>query len=170
MNQNFQSGFNNLWPTVIYKTVLDVQEDIITEALCKTVHSSIDKIALEHFDIYLKKTIGVSISDYSGYKLLSWVNRYENTEMEYHTHNGSHLSAVFYPVVEGEGGEIVFYDPRFFAARGYDMNFRKLHSSMTYKPEPGALIIFPSYLYHSVKSSKGFKLSIPVDLFLYNEG
>jgi len=170
MNQNFQSGFNNFWPTTVYKTILDVDQEIITEAMQKRVHPSVEEIALKHFDTYLKKVLDLSLSDYSGYKTISWVNRYENTEMEYHTHNGSHLSAVFYPIVEGEGGDIVFYDPRFFAARGYDMNFRKLHSSISYKPETGALIIFPSYLYHSVKTSKGFKISIPVDLFLYNEG
>jgi hypothetical protein len=159
----------NLWPTTIYKSTFDVDDEIITDALQKKVSPRIKEYSLVHFDKYLIDTIGVSLYDYGGYRTDSWINRYENSDMEYHTHSGSQLSAVFYPVVEGEGGEITFYDPRFFAARGYDMNFRKLHSNYVYKPNSGDIIIFPSFLYHSVKVSKGFKISIPVDLFLFND-
>jgi hypothetical protein len=162
-------GMNNLWSTPVYKGKFEVNPDIVLSAMNKEVHHKVHDLAETHFDQYLNETLGIALSDYKDHKLLSWVNRYENTEMEYHTHNGAHLSAVYYPIVEGSGGEIVFYDPRFFAARGYDMNFRRLHGSYELKPEAGDFIIFPSYLYHSVRVSAGFKLSIPVDLFLYSD-
>jgi uncharacterized protein (TIGR02466 family) len=159
----------NLWPTVICKSTFEVEEETIMMATQKEVSNTIHDLARKHFDAYLKDVIGISLYDYKEHRLDSWINRYENTDMEYHTHNGAHLSAVFYPIVEGDGGEITFYDPRFFAARGYDMNFRKLHSNFVIKPSGGDVVIFPSFLYHSVKVSTGFKLSIPVDLFLFND-
>lgn len=164
-----KSDYLNLWPTTIYKSTFELDEEMITSAMLKEVPKAIYDLALKYFDDYLKEVVGLSLYDYKAYRLDSWINRYENTDMEYHTHNGSHLSAVFYLVVEGDGGEITFYDPRFFAARGYDMNFRKLHSNFVLKPNSGDFVIFPSFLYHSVKVSKGFKISIPVDLFLFND-
>ena len=164
-----KSVYLNLWPTTVYKSKFDINDEMISSAMQKEISKTIYELAEKQFDAYLKEVIGLSLYDYKGYKLDSWINRYENTDMEYHTHNGSHLSAVFYLVVEGDGGEITFYDPRFFAARGYDMNFRKLHSNFVLKPSSGDLVIFPSFLYHSVKVSKGFKISIPVDLFLFND-
>ena len=159
----------DLWPTKVQIGSFDVDDEIVLSAMNKQVSDRIRDLARRAFNEYLEETIEISLSDYKSHKLVSWVNRYENTDMEYHTHNGSQLSAVFYPVVEGEGGEITFYDPRFFAARGYDMNFRKLHDKFVLKPVSGMFVIFPSFLYHSVKVSKGFKISIPVDLFLFNE-
>jgi hypothetical protein len=159
----------DLWPTKIQIGSFDVDGEIILSAMNKQVSDKIHELARDAFNDYLEETLEISLSDYKSHKLLSWVNRYENTDMEYHTHNGSQLSAVFYPVVEGEGGEITFYDPRFFAARGYDMNFRKLYDKFVIKPESGMFVVFPSFLYHSVKVSHGFKISIPVDLFLFTE-
>ena len=169
MNKNLLCGFNNLWPTQVYKGKFEVEPEVVLSAMNKEVDRKIHSLAEKHFDNYLIETLGITLSSYKDFKLLSWINRYENTEMEYHTHNGAHLSAVYYPIVEGSGGEITFYDPRFFAARGYDINFRSLHRSYELKPKSGDFVIFPSYLYHSVKVAAGFKLSIPVDLFLYSE-
>lgn len=160
----------NLWPTTVYKSTFEVDTSIITDAMQKKVSDIIYDLSRKHFDNYLKEVLDISLFDYKGgYRLDSWINRYENSDMEYHTHSGSQLSAVFYPIVEGDGGDITFYDPRSFASRGYDLNFRKLHSNFVFKPKSGDLVIFPSFLYHSVKVSRGFKISIPVDLFLFNE-
>lgn len=169
MRKNLECGFNDLWPTTLYQNEFEVDDDIIHCAMQKKVSPRIHELAKTHFELYLNEVLDISFADYKDYKFLSWVNRYENSEMEYHTHNGSQLSAVYYPVVEGAGGEITFYDPRFFAARGYDMKFRKLYEPVEIKPYSGLFVIFPSFLYHSVKLSTGFKLSIPVDLFLYSD-
>ena len=169
MKKSLNYGFNDLFVTKILKGKFDITDDIILDAMNKTVSSKIHEFAKIHFNEYLNDILGLSLSDYKGYKLSSWVNRYENSEMEYHTHNGAQLSAVYYPVVEGVGGESAFYDPRFFAARGYDLSFRTLYEPVEVKPESGLFVIFPSYLYHSVKVSRGFKISIPVDLFLYTD-
>jgi uncharacterized protein (TIGR02466 family) len=163
-----KSGLNKLWPTTIKKSEFSVTEEMIAYAMQKQVHPSIEALALDMFDDYLKSELDIGLEEYKSTKVSSWVNRFEQSSMNYHTHNGAHLSSVFYLVMEGRGGEIEFYDPRHFAARGYDMNWRKLFDSITFKPIAGDVVIFPSYLYHSVSTAHGFKISVPVDLFLFN--
>ena len=67
------------------------------------------------------------------------------------------------------GGEIVFYDPRPHVARGYDMKFRKTTDPTYHAPKTGDLLIFPSYLYHSVRPATHTRVSCALDLYLYND-
>lgn len=164
-----KSGTNRLWPTTIKKSEFCVTEDMLSSALQKQVHPSIETLALALFDDYLQSELNMSLTQYNSQKLTGWVNRYENSSMNYHTHHGAHLSSVFYLVMEGAGGEIEFYDPRHFAARGYDMHWRTMFDSVKFAPLAGDVVVFPSYLYHNVNPAPGFKLSVPVDLFVFND-
>ena len=70
-----------------------------------------------------------------------------------HHHSNSDLSAAYYVSAEKNCGDIIFYDPR--PARVYKHPIAKkpniLNATInSISPEPGMLILFPSYLEHSV--------------------
>jgi hypothetical protein len=90
--------------------------------------------------------------------------------MPLHNHSGSYLSAVFYLLCEenDKGGEIVLQDPRFNANRGYKEEYNNWFNNEIMTPKTGQFIIFPSFLYHTVKTFYGkIRLAMPVDLILY---
>ena len=70
-----------------------------------------------------------------------------------HHHSNSDLSAAYYVSAEKNCGDIVFYDPR--SARVYKHPIAKnpniLNATInSISPEAGMLVLFPSYLEHSV--------------------
>ena len=70
-----------------------------------------------------------------------------------HHHSNSDLSAAYYVSAEKNCGNIIFYDPR--PAKVYKHPIAKnpniLNATInSISPEPGMLILFPSYLEHSV--------------------
>ena len=70
-----------------------------------------------------------------------------------HHHGNSDLSAAYYVIAEKNCGDIVFYDPR--PAPVYRHPVAKspniLNASVnSVQPEEGLLVLFPSYLEHSV--------------------
>ena len=160
------AGYNIGWPTVVYKGNFEVKDQYIESAMVGGVDQGMTDIAIEHFTQYLSDIADISIDRYK-YETVGWVNRYDNVGMEYHTHAGAHLSSVMYLVAED--GDIVFHDPRSFASRGYDMNFRPLFEPIVHKPKAGEIVIFPSFLYHTVRNSKEIRISCPIDLFLFQD-
>lgn len=162
-------GTNNLYSTPIYLDNFVVKQEYVDSAMLKEIHSDLNELVLGFFDKYIQSILPNEDINSWKYKMESWINTFHLNEMEYHTHNGASLSAVVYVLNEAEGGEITFYDPRSFAARGYDMKFRPLFDPISYKPKAGDIVIFPSFLYHSVKPTKGLRISIPFDLFLFDD-
>jgi len=76
---------------------------------------------------------------------------------ERHQHGNSDLSAAYYVKAPKDCGEIVFYDPRpapvYNHPRATKANM--LNATVnSVKPEEGMLVIFPSYLDHSVNPNK----------------
>lgn len=70
-----------------------------------------------------------------------------------HHHSNSDLSAAYYVSAEKDCGDIVFYDPRPAKVYKYPIakNPNTLNATInSISPEPGMLILFPSYLEHSV--------------------
>ena len=70
-----------------------------------------------------------------------------------HHHSNSDLSAAYYVSAEKNCGDIIFFDPR--PAKVYKHPIAKnpniLNATInSISPEPGMLILFPSYLEHSV--------------------
>lgn len=70
-----------------------------------------------------------------------------------HQHGNSDLSAAYYVSASDNCGDIVFYDPR--PARVYKHPIAKSPNNLnatvnSIKPKPGLLVLFPSYLEHSV--------------------
>ena len=70
-----------------------------------------------------------------------------------HLHSNNDLSAAYYVTAEENCGDIIFYDPR--PATIYKHPIAKkpniLNATInSISPEPGMLVLFPSYLEHSV--------------------
>ena len=97
-----------------------------------------------------------------------------------HCHPGSYWSAVYYPdpggaEVEGNGGELVLEDPRYPMAYSTvpDLLLRQpdsepMYSQFVIRPAAGLLVMFPSWLRHSVRPHKGDRerISIAINLLL----
>ena len=76
---------------------------------------------------------------------------------ERHHHDNSALSAAYYVRAPKNCGDIVFYDPRFAATYRYPKisKTNKLNSNIvSFQPKEGMLVLFPSYLQHSVNVNK----------------
>ncbi len=76
---------------------------------------------------------------------------------ERHHHGNSSLSAAYYVNANKDSGDIVFYDPRqAFAFSHPEANkINDLNAQVkSVTPKSGTLVLFPSYLDHSVKPSK----------------
>jgi uncharacterized protein (TIGR02466 family) len=70
-----------------------------------------------------------------------------------HHHSNSDLSAAYYVTASENCGDIIFYDPRPAAVYNHPIPKKPniLNATInSISPEPGMLILFPSYLEHSV--------------------
>jgi uncharacterized protein (TIGR02466 family) len=107
-----------------------------------------------------------------GWMLEAWANVNESGAANApHSHGASFWSAVYYVRIdEGEGGEIVLADPRlpmiemhapflFFRNAGGERMIRL-------RPAAGQILLFPSWLVHSVTpwQGDGLRISIAVNL------
>ena len=86
-----------------------------------------------------------------------------------HHHSNSDISAAYYVEAHDNCGDIVFYDPR--PARVYKhpiaTESNDLNATVnSVKPEPGLLVLFPSYLEHSVKPNMSDKKRIVISFNL----
>lgn len=80
----------------------------------------------------------------------SWFNRalpYSGMSQNYHRHSLSFFSAIYYLT---EGSHTVFEDPVIHRTQAQLEVLRKNFNPYEYiSPEPGKLVIFPSWLYHT---------------------
>jgi len=88
-----------------------------------------------------------------------------------HAHGGCFWAAVFYVRVDpGMGGELVLYDPRLPAIEMYAPQLWFAGSGVQrqgrIKPRAGMLVLFPTWLVHSVAPwfGEGLRISIAVNL------
>ena len=74
-----------------------------------------------------------------------------------HHHGNSALSAAYYVNANEDSGDIVFYDPRqaFTFSHPENSQINNLNAQVkSITPKKGMLVLFPSYLEHSVNPSK----------------
>jgi len=86
-----------------------------------------------------------------------------------HHHSNSDISAAYYVSAHDNCGDIVFYDPR--PARVYRhpvaKSPNKLNATInSVKPVPGLLVLFPSYVEHSVNPNLSDKKRIVISFNL----
>jgi conserved hypothetical protein len=81
----------------------------------------------------------------------------KNSFNEKHHHGNSALSAAYYVKADQDSGDIVFYDPRhaFIFAHPEASKINELNAQVkSITPKAGTLVLFPSFLEHSVKPSQ----------------
>lgn len=88
----------------------------------------------------------------------AWANVASNGNFqEYHTHDGSVFSAVYYPKVPEGSGCIMFEDPKapdmLPIGNIKERNHLSFHK-IGYEVEEGMLLIFRSYMRHAVRAGK----------------
>ena len=170
------------WSTLLEKTSnyilsnygdeIKVKSNLINENILenKNLLEFKDNVIIPAFDEFYKKEFELSLKE-KKYHLKAWITgKGFSYSMPLHNHSGSYLSAVFYLLCEenDKGGELVLQDPRFNANRGYKEEYNKWFNNETMTPKTGQFIIFPSFLYHNVKTFYGkIRLAMPVDLILY---
>jgi len=84
----------------------------------------------------------------------------KNASNSMHIHSNNYISAAYYVRAPKNCGDIVFYDPRFAATYRYPKisKTNKLNSNIvSFQPKEGMLVLFPSYLQHSVNLNKSNK-------------
>ncbi len=89
----------------------------------------------------------------------------KNSSNAMHIHSNNYISAAYYVKAPVNCGDIVFYDPRFAATYRYPKisKTNKLNSNMvSFQPKEGMLVLFPSYLQHSVNVNKTDKERIVI--------
>lgn len=102
------------------------------------------------------KKIGAKVDPTTlGLKLFAWMNVAKPGGYNApHTHPGAHWSGVYYvaqPVVDsGSSGKIEFMDPRTDLPSWRLLQAPAFNAKKAIRPEPGELILFPSYLVHWV--------------------
>ena len=107
-----------------------------------------------------------------GWRLEAWANVNGRGDANApHSHGGTYWSGVYYVRVgEGEGGEIVFEDPR---APMIEMHAPLLRmrdaggeGAIAIRPAEGEILLFPAWLRHSVRpwQGEGERISIAVNL------
>ena len=86
-----------------------------------------------------------------------------------HQHSNSDISAAYYVSAHENCGDIVFYDPRPSRVYKYPIakSPNKLNATVnSIKPEPGMLVLFPSYLDHSVNPNLSEKKRVVISFNL----
>lgn len=79
----------------------------------------------------------------------SWCNiSNKNSFQHIHLHGDTDVSGVYYHQTNGQDGDIVFRNPS-LVNRFHKLTYN-LDNSVTYKPEVGKILLFPSFLEHGV--------------------
>jgi uncharacterized protein (TIGR02466 family) len=138
------------WCCELY--VSGVGENIIDHPNFLPLKDPVLSIANEFCDLLEYDTVN--------YKLKirdSWLNAYSaGHSQETHNHPNSDISAIYYPCASKEDGPLVFKSPFHDNMRCTPIlkqNERNL-TQMFVRPVESALVMFPSYLLHSVMPNK----------------
>ena len=82
---------------------------------------------------------------------------YKDSSNERHIHGNSFISAAYYIKAPKNSGNIVFYDPRSAPTYSHPISTQSNNlnaTSHSIEPQEGLLVMFPSYLQHSVETNK----------------
>lgn len=184
-----------LWPTPIYTNFLDcfdtnlvelisdeeyetmfnetgsysTNKNLLLEKKYEKIKQEIDK----HVDIFCKKIIEVD-PQLDFYMTNSWAVKMDKDNFaEAHTHSNSLISGVLYLHSNKDFGKIVFhkhYDNIFQNTLVPNCtNFNNINSlNWGVDPQPGLIILFPSFLRHSVQPSNTdvSRLSVAFNYFM----
>ena len=131
----------------------DEQPKIFVEAIKKNINISLNDM---NWDV-TKQSINIK-------SMWAIINEQAAWNQKHH-HSNSDLSAAYYVSAHENCGDIVFYDPR--PAPVYKHPIPKSPNNLnatvnSIKPEAGMLVLFPSYLEHSVNPNMSDKKRIVI--------
>jgi len=103
---------------------------------------------------HVNKFTDLHCSDFTYKPLGGWLNISNKGDFqEFHAHNDSIMSAVYYISTPVNSGNIVFEDPKqpdMLPLRNLSMSNNINADRITYEPREGMLLVFRSYLRHMV--------------------
>ncbi|MBT3902441.1 MAG: hypothetical protein HOF20_06230 [Pelagibacteraceae bacterium] len=131
----------------------DEQPKIFVEAIKKNINISLNDM---NWDV-TKQSVSIK-------SMWAIINEQAAWNQKHH-HSNSDLSAAYYVSAHENCGDIVFYDPR--PAPVYKHPIPKSPNNLnatvnSIKPEAGMLVLFPSYLEHSVNPNMSDKKRIVI--------
>jgi uncharacterized protein (TIGR02466 family) len=105
-----------------------------------------------HVNTYIKS---IQASEHKSIFLShSWVNITENGDFQdFHQHQDSVISGVYYYQTTADDGDIVFKTPNPFVAQELFPLGNTVHKYVAYKPAVGKIVIFPGWLDHKVEKN-----------------
>ena len=121
----------------------------------------------------IKKNINIALNDMNWdlsnqsvqiKSIWAIINEKEAWNQKHH-HSNSDLSAAYYVSAQDNCGDIVFYDPRPAPVNSHPISKSPNNLNATVnsvKPEAGMLVLFPSYLEHSVNPNLSDKKRIVI--------
>lgn len=104
------------------------------------------------------------------YKIDSWINFFEKGQSEnQHTHYGNFLSGCYYVAASKDAGNILFPDATserdmwkgVYMKNKLEENFLN-SKSVSYEPIPGRLLMFQSWMPHSVMKNNSDDIRISI--------
>ena len=107
-------------------------------------------IKKHHYDV-IGKIVDKKITE-----MWSIINR-RNSYNESHIHPNNFLSSVYYVEAPKDSGSIIFNNPNQVSRNRYPLDIKKTEFSANLQkiePKEGTLLLFPSYLWHSVEENK----------------
>jgi len=150
-----KSNFNG-WHSKNFNLKEDMPAKFIS-SISKNINTALNDMGWDLTSQYIKIT-----------NMWSIINE-EGAFNQKHHHSNSDISAAYYVSAHDECGDIVFYDPR--PARVYKNPIAKSPNKLnatinSVKPENGLLVLFPSYLEHSVNPNLSNKKRVVISFNL----
>jgi uncharacterized protein (TIGR02466 family) len=187
-------AIHNLWPVTIYQGTLDVKKECIDYSLkcdyermiSENGHITKNKYVLNdlpdlkkelniHIENYLKKYLKVN-NKLNFYFLNSWIVKHlPNDFAQQHCHGNSLISGVLYLNVPENSGDIKFhksYSYQNLFHQSILIDFEEYNytnaETWTVKSQKNSLLLFPSFLEHSVTKnlSNENRYSLAFNLFV----
>jgi uncharacterized protein (TIGR02466 family) len=172
----FDSDQNNIWA----ERILDLQKTIPSggadwEGNTYTTHSTFNLLDDAEFTPLLNEIqthVNSFTSEYDSDRLhvcnMAWGNvNMPGTYQEFHSHPSHVFSCVYYPKVPKGSGEIIFESPLVPDMMPV-LNIKKINTlsreRVWFEPKEGTLIIFRSYIRHSVRAGTNTEPRVSIAL------
>ncbi len=157
IKQNNKSGGED-WYGDTYTThnVLELKNDKVLEPLIQEIRKHVNHFAQAHR----------SDAEYNPGHCWANIGKAGNYQ-EFHTHDGSVFSAVYYITAPEGSGRIIFVDPKqpdMLPLKNIKDRNELSYIKCSYAPQEGQLLIFRSYLSHMVEPGTNTKERISISI------
>jgi len=146
-----------------------IEKDNVAHNFIKSIHEHVKEVMVDGFGWkYTPEKVGVT-------EIWAIINK-KNSFNQIHNHPNTYLSAAYYVKAPNKCGSIQFHEPnevKKFRHPVIEKQNELNSSGFSVEAEEGNLLIFPSYLYHSVgknlSSEDRIIVSFNVDIITYKD-